>query len=127
MATLAIAGFGLVLLFLASFIPTVNQIIQDSIDAIGFQASFYYGLACLACAWHVWNSERRSAAHLLLYLLWPLASGLFLWFIAIYSLPTFGTTVNVIAIGGILLGLLPFWLHRGKSQPTAQTQPVNEL
>ncbi len=126
-ATLAIAGFGLVLLFLASFIPTVNQIIQDSIDAIGFQASFYYGLACLACAWHVWNSERRSAAHLLLYLLWPLASGLFLWFIAIYSLPTFGTTVNVIAIGGILLGLLPFWLHRGKSQPTAQTQPVNEL
>ena len=126
-ATLVIAGFGLALLFLASFIPTVNQIIQDSIDAIGFQASFYYGLACLACAWHVWKADRKSALEVLLFLVWPLVSGLFLWFIGIYSLPTFNTTVNVIAMGGILLGLLPFWFNRRKAAPTAQAQPVNEL
>ena len=126
-ATLVIAGFGLVLLFLASFIPTVNGIIQDSVDAIGFQASFYYGLACLACAWHVWNNERGSLFKFVVFLVWPLVSGLFLWFIGIYSLPTFGLTVDVIAIGGILLGLLPFWLNRRKARPTAQLQPVNDL
>ena len=126
-ATLVIAGFGLLLLFLASFIPTVNAIIQDSVDAIGFQASFYYGLACLACAWHVWRSERASAFRMLLFVLWPLGSGLFLWFIAVYSLPTFDTTANVIAIGGILLGLVPFWLNRDKARRTSQVQPVNEL
>jgi amino acid transporter len=126
-ATLVIAGFGLLLLFLASFIPTVNAIIQDSVDAIGFQASFYYGLACLACAWHVWRSERVSVFRMLVFVLWPLGSGLFLWFIAVYSLPTFDTTANVIGIGGILLGLLPFWLNRDRARPTAQVQPVNEL
>ncbi len=126
-ATLVIAGFGLVLLFLASFIPTVNVIIQDSVDAIGFQASFYYGLACLACAWHVWNSERTSAFKLVVFMLWPLGSGLFLWFIGIYSLPTFSITVDVIAIGGILLGLVPYWLNRDKASRTPQVQPVNEL
>ncbi len=126
-ATLAIAVFGLVLLFLASSIPSVSQIIQDSVDAIGFQASFYYGLACLACAWHVWRSERVSVFRMLVFVLWPLGSGLFLWFIAVYSLPTFDTTANVIGIGGILLGLLPFWLNRDRARPTAQVQPVNEL
>ncbi len=126
-ATLAIAGFGLLLLFLASFIPTVSQIIQDSIDAIGFQASFYYGLACLACAWYVWKHQRGSWFHVLFYMLWPLGSGLFLWFIGLYSLPTFDAMTNTIAIGGVLIGLLPFWLNRRKAFPTAQVQPVNEL
>ena len=126
-ATLVIAGFGLLLLFLASFIPTVNVIIQDSVDAIGFQASFYYGLACLACAWHVWTSERTSVFKLVVFMLWPLGSGLFLWFIGIYSLPTFSVTVDVIAIGGIALGLIPFWLNRRKSITTGQFVPRNEL
>ena len=126
-ATLVIAGFGLLLLFLASFIPTVNVIIQDSVDAIGFQASFYYGLACLACAWHVWKSERADPFKFVVFLLWPLAAGVFLWFIGIYSLPTFSVTVDVIAIGGIALGLIPFWLNRRKSITTGQFVPRNEL
>jgi len=126
-ATLVIAGFGLLLLLLSSFIPTVNQIIQDSVDAIGFQASFYYGLACFACVWHVWRNEPKTVFNVVFLMLWPLGSALFLWFVGLYSLPTFSTTVNVIGIGGILIGLLPFWLNYKRARPTSQAQPANEL
>ena len=126
-ATLVITLFGLALLLLASFIPSVNQIIQDSVDAIGFQASFYYGLACLACVWHVWRTQPKTPFNVIFLILWPLGSALFLWFIGIYSLPTFSATVNTIAIGGVVLGLVPFWLNRNKAIPTSQPQPVSML
>ena len=115
-ATLAIAGFGLVLLFLASSLPTVSQIIQDSVDAIGLQAAFYYGLACFACVWHVWRTQPKTPFNVVFLMLWPLGSALFLWFVGLYSLPTFNATSNTVAVGGILLGLLPFWLNRNQRQ-----------
>ncbi len=115
-ATLAIAVFGLVLLFLASSIPSVSQIIQDSVDAIGLQAAFYYGLACFACVWHVWRTQPRTSFNVVFLMLWPLSSALFLWFVGLYSLPTFNLTSDIVAVGGIVLGLLPFWLNRNVRQ-----------
>lgn len=118
-ATLVISGFGLVLLFAASSLPTVNEILQDSIDAIGFQAAFYYGLACFASAWVVWKHGPRTPLSVVFLLIWPLASGLFLWGIGLYSLPTFNLTSNIFAIGGILIGLLPFWLNHHRREAAA--------
>ncbi|MHB1229161.1 MAG: APC family permease [Halothiobacillus sp.] len=111
-ATLVIAGFGLVLLIGAAGVPTVNEIIQDSVDTIGFQASFYYGLACFASAWMIWRSQNKTPIKVMLFLLWPLGSGLFLWVIGIISLPSFNLTGKIFAVGGVLIGLLPFWLNR---------------
>lgn len=111
-ATLVITGFGLVLLFLSSYFPSVNQIIKASVNAIGFQVAFYYGLAGLACAWHFRKRAMQSSHDLLFLTLWPLASALFLFFIAVYSIPTFDRVTNLVGIGGIAIGIVPFWLNQ---------------
>ena len=42
-ATAVLTVLGLALLFLSSLLPTVNQIMKDSVNAIGFQVAFYTG------------------------------------------------------------------------------------
>jgi amino acid transporter len=102
---------GLVLLFSSSYLPTINTILQDSISAIGFQICFYLGLTGLACAWYYKNINLltwKAFTHVY----WPCLSGLFLFFIALYSITTFDMTTNMISIGGILLGFIPFLSHK---------------
>lgn len=103
---------GLLLLFISSYLPTINVILQDSITAIGFQICFYLGLTGLACAWfyrrEITAGVWRSTTHVI----WPAASGLFLFFISIYSIPTFDTVTNMVGMGGIALGIIPLFLNR---------------
>lgn len=118
-ATLTIALIGLILLGLSSQIPTVNEIIKDSVNAIGFQVCFYYSLAAFACVWRFRNEARSSARNLLLYVIWPGLSGLFLVFIGVYIVPTFDTPTTVIAIGGIAIGIVPWGLNRLRARRVA--------
>jgi amino acid transporter len=111
-ANAVITGLGLALLLLSSSLPTVNQIMKDSVNAIGFQAAFYYGLAGFACAWNARRTALATPAALVALVLWPVASALFLAFIAVYSIPTFDLVTNVIGIGGILIGLVPLFANR---------------
>ena len=111
-ATAVISGIGLVLLFGASFFPTINAIIKDSVNAIGFQVAFYYGLAGFACAWHYRREALRSVFNAVFLGLWPLGSALFLWGIAAYSVPTFDWTTNLVGLGGIAVGVAPLLLNR---------------
>ncbi|TAK91305.1 MAG: APC family permease [Burkholderiaceae bacterium] len=114
-ATAVIALFGTLLLFLSSYYPTVNLIIKDSVNAIGFQVAFYYGLAGLACAWHYRKQASHSKHDLVFLILWPALSAAFLFFIAAYSIPTFDLTTNIVGIGGIAIGIVP-WLLNQKRQ-----------
>lgn len=114
-ATAVIAVFGVLFLFLSSCFPTVNLIIKDSINAIGFQVAFYYGLAGLACAWH----SRKQASRLfdlILLIVWPVVSAAVLFFIAAYSIPTFDLTTNIVGIGGIAVGVVPLLINRGRQR-----------
>ncbi len=111
-ANVLLTSLGLVLLLLSSFLPTVNQIMKDSVNAIGFQAAFYYGLASFACAWNSRRSALADASTLVGRVLWPVTSALFLAFVAIYSIPTFDLVTNVMGLGGILVGLVPLFLNR---------------
>jgi amino acid transporter len=113
-ATALITLLGLVLLFLSSGFPSVNQIIKDSVNAIGFQVAFYYGLAGLACAWHYRKAALRSFGNLIFLILWPIASALFLAFVALYSIPTFDITTSIVGLGGIAIGVVPLVLNRRK-------------
>ena len=105
---------GLGLLFVSSYLPTINVILQDSITAIGFQICFYLGLTGLACAWYyrsmIGSEWWRSVTHVI----WPAFSGLFLFFIALYSIPTFDAVTNVVGMGGIAIGAIPLLLNRRK-------------
>jgi amino acid transporter len=111
-ATGVIVGFGLVLLFLSSYFPSVNQIIKDSVNAIGFQVAFYYGLAGYACAWRFRKKACASLGNFILLLLWPGISASFLLSIALYSIPTFDLVTNLVGLGGIAIGVVPLLLNR---------------
>jgi len=111
-ATTVITFLGIFFLFLSSFSPTVNLIIKDSVNAIGFQVAFYYGLTGLACAWHYRKQVFHSAYNLVFLVLWPLLSTAFLFFIVAYSIPTFDLTTSVIGLGGLVIGVVPLQLNR---------------
>jgi len=111
-ATSVIVVIGLVLLFLPSYFPSVNLIIKDSVNAIGFQVACYYSLAGFACMWHFRKTVFRSLDRFLFLFLWPAGSASFLTFIAIYSIPTFDMTTNVVGLGGIAIGVVPWALNR---------------
>ena len=126
-ATVVIAVFGTLFLFLSSCFPTVNAIIKDSINAIGFQVAFYYGLAGLACAWHSRKVALRSAYEMIFLVVWPVLSAGFLFFIAAYSVPTFDMTTNIVGIGGIALGVVPLLLNRRKPPPQTRMQKISSF
>jgi amino acid transporter len=111
-ATSVIVFIGLLLLFLSSYFPTVNLIIKDSVNAIGFQVACYYSLAGFACMWHFRKTAFKSPDRFLFLFLWPAASAAFLTFVAIYSIPTFDLTTNVVGLGGIAIGVIPWAINR---------------
>ncbi len=114
-AILFIWMLGMFFLLLSSNFSSVSLIIKDSVSAIGFQVAFYYSLTGFACAWYhrlLW----RSIPEVLVYIFWPIASSLFLIFIACFSIPTFDVVTNVVGLGGICLGIVPFlWNYRQKA------------
>ncbi len=111
-ATLLILFIGLSLLALSSNFSTVDQIIRDSVNAIGFQVALYYGLACAACAWRYRRSSPRNVASFALQFVWPILSMGFLVFVALYSIPTFDATTIAVGLGGIAAGGVPLLVNR---------------
>lgn len=109
-ATFVIWFLGVLLLFSSSYMPSVKSILESSILAIGFQICFYMGLAGFACAWHYRDKLKSGAYNAVSYVLWPLFAALFMVFIALYSIPTFGTVTTIMGIGGILVGFVPLIL-----------------
>lgn len=113
-AILFIWGAGMALLMVSSYLPTINVILQDSINAIGFQICFYLGLTGLACAWYYRAKRPAGWLAALTHVAWPAASGLFMFFIAVDSIPTFDLVTNVVGMGGIAIGAVPLFLNRKK-------------
>ena len=111
-ATLVIWGLGVFLLFSSSYMPSVKAILDSSVLAIGFQICFYMSLAGLACAWHYRKMLSGGIKPAMSHVVWPALGGLFMIFIAVYSIPTFDTVTNIIGIGGILIGFIPLMLGR---------------
>jgi len=111
-ATAVITLLGLALLFLSSYFPSLGQIIKVSVNAIGFQVAFYYSLSGFACAWRFRATAFRSLDQAVFLFLWPAASAAFLVFIACYSIPTFDLVTNVVGIGGIVVGVVPWAVNR---------------
>lgn len=118
-ATATITVLGLALLFLSSSLPSINAIIKDSVNVIGFQVALYYSLTGLACAWHYREQARRNWRDAFLLVLWPAASAVFLFFIAIYSIRTFDATISILGIGGIAIGAIPFVQGRRRRRAAA--------
>ena len=119
-ATMVIWSLGVLLLFSASYMPSVQQILESSILSIGFQICFYMSLTGFACAWHYRKKLSGGFYNAMSYVLWPLLAALFMVFIAIYSIPTFNTVTNILGIGGILLGFVPFLLGKSRRRKASK-------
>lgn len=109
-------AIGMALLLFSSYVPTVNEILKYFISAIGFQISFYLGLAGFACAWHYRGKLKSSLWTSLTHVIWPAFSATFLFFIALYSIPTFDLTTNILGLGGIAIGIVPFILNKKRKE-----------
>jgi amino acid transporter len=114
-ATAVITLVGLALLFASSYFPSLGLLIKDSVNAIGFQVACYYSLAGFACAWHFRATAFKSLESAVFLFLWPVASSVFLVFIACYSVPTFDLVTNLVGLGGIAVGVVPYAINRRRS------------
>jgi len=114
-ATAVITLIGLALLLASSTYPTLQELIKDSVGAIGFQVAFYYSLSGYACAWHFRRDAFKSFEQALFLFLWPVISASFLVFVALYSIPTFDRVTLLFGIGGIVIGVVPWALNRRRA------------
>jgi amino acid transporter len=112
MATLVIWGLGVFLLFASSYMPSVKQILESSILAIGIQICFYMSLAGFACAWHYRKMLSNNFRGALTHVIWPLLAAAFMVFIGLYSIPTFDNITLAIGIGGLAIGFIPLLLNK---------------
>lgn len=118
-ATFVIWFMGVVLLFASSYLPSVKDILDKSVSAIGFQICFYMGLAGFACAWHYRATMQGPFKTGITHFWWPLMSACFMVFVAGLSAASFDTLTNLIGMGGLLIGLIPLLLNGRQQLRTA--------
>ncbi len=99
-----------------------QNVLNDSITALGFAVCFYYGFTGLACGWYFRRELFKSVRGFVLAGLLPVLGGVMMGFVFVkawivestpgynYSTPLFGIQIPiVIGIGGLLLGI-PFMI-----------------
>jgi len=105
-------GLGMVLILLASFIPTVGLILSDSVKAIAIQVCYYYSVAGFASAWLFRGARRTDPKAFWVYGVYPALSALSLLLLALYALTTFDTLTRIVGLGGLFAGFL-FYRPKG--------------
>ncbi|MCG2620955.1 APC family permease [Arthrobacter sp. I2-34] len=81
-----------------------ENVLNDTIMALGLMICFYYGLTALACVWYFRRTAFTSLRHFLLRFLFPLAGGLGLAVVFIQTAvdswdPAFGSGSEVFGVG----------------------------
>jgi len=107
-----------------------QDLLGDSVTAIGFAIAFYYGFTGLACAWYFRRELRRSPGILLRVGIAPLLGGLLMGAVFVkafldyrlagagYAAPLLGIQVPiVIGVGSLLLGIPLMLLVAAKLRP----------
>lgn len=102
-----------------------ENILADSIAAVGLMIAFYYGLTGFACAWYYRKSLRESTRTLVMRGILPLLGGIMLLgaFVSAaiqYADPEYGYTkalgvggVFVLGVGALLLGVVLMAVYNG--------------
>jgi amino acid transporter len=119
-AMLVLIGVGLLLVWGSSLMPTVHQIILDSVNAVGVLVAYYYGLAWLAAGWAFRRVWRESLPQWLGLALFPALSGIVLLALGAYAISTFDLITNAVGIGGLIAGVV-FFRPQGRATAAALT------
>jgi amino acid transporter len=115
-AMLVLIAMGLLLVWSSSLMPTIHQIILDSVNAVGVLVAYYYGLAGLAAGWAFRGAWRDGIGRGLALAAYPALSGAMLIALGIYAMTTFDPITNIVGLGGLIAGIVFFRPHR---HPTA--------
>jgi len=118
--TVSTLGFGL--LSIAVTVPLLllsENVLADSLTAIGFPICFYYGFTGVACAIYYRRELMKSARNFVLLGLAPVAGGLILFGVGGYAMFYYGHQKNVespeigpftlplwLGVGGLILGFV---------------------
>jgi amino acid transporter len=107
-----------------------QNVLNDSITALGFAVCFYYGFTGLACGWYYRRELFKSVRGFVLAGLVPVLGGVMMGFIFVkawivesdpnynYSAPLFGIQIPIlIGIGGLLLGVPLMLIAAAKFRP----------
>ena len=108
-ATFLIASIGAILLLLSISSKSIADVMMASINIIGVQAAYYYGLAGFACAWCFRRQALGSIKLTITMVIWPVLSALALWWAAVMAIKGFDALTSTIAIGSLLLGFIPLY------------------
>jgi amino acid transporter len=103
---------------LLAFNPSQN-VLGDTISALGFSVCFYYGFTGLACAFYFRRELLKSVRNFVFAGLVPLAGGGFMGYIAVEAFSYYGTAGNnysksiigiqtpiFVGIGGLVVGIV---------------------
>jgi amino acid transporter len=118
-STLVMGGLSIVWTVALLGLNPSQNVLGDTITALGFEVCFYYGFTGIACAVYYRRAALHSARSLVLRCLLPLAGGLAMFAIGVkacdyyskagvnYSKPLFGIqTPILVGIGGLLIGVV---------------------
>lgn len=115
-ATIMIWMLGIVFLLISSFLPSVNAILESSVAALGLQICTYMGLTGFACAWHFRGELRQGMWAAVSHVLWPFASAAVMVLVMLWSLPDLGRTTTLIGLGGLVIGIVPYYLAKARQR-----------
>jgi amino acid transporter len=116
-AMLVLIGVGLVLLWGSSLMPTISQVIADSVNAVGVLVAYYFGLAGLVAAWEFRGEWKRSILSAFWLSLFPAFSAIVLIVLGVYAITTFDTVTKIVGIGGLIAGIVFFRPKRFRDRP----------
>ena len=129
-STLGMGALSIVWTALLVGLDTSENVLNDSITALGFAVCFYYGFTGLACGWYFRRELFKSVRGFILAGLLPVLGGVMMAFIFVkawivesnpdynYSAPLFGIQVPIlIGIGGLLLGIPLMLIAFAKFRP----------
>ena len=120
---------------LLAFNPNQN-VLGDTISALGFAVCFYYGFTGLACAFYFRRQLFHSVRNFLLVGLIPLAGGVMMGYVGVKAYSYYNTSTNdyakplagiqvpiLVGIGGLILGVVlmfaswPFFTEYFRRRP----------
>lgn len=113
-ATIMVWLLGIVFLLTSSFLPSVNAILESSVAALGLQICTYMGLTGFACAWHFRDKLGAGTWAAVSHVVWPFASAAIMVLVMLWSLPDLGRTTTLIGFGGLVIGIVPYYLAKAR-------------
>ena len=123
-ATWVLSIVTVALFLLAATSSSVNDVLKNSISAIGLLVAFYYGLSGFACAKYYRHANRRDRVLLVFRTIYPVIASLFLLAVVAYQLSLAGWRADAEVIGMLAVGVIPMIYYRRLYRSSYYDEPL---